>query len=155
MTGPRRVRVEYLPVPEQLVPFMALSQCVAAFCAANDAGDGACVGQALLGECGLESKVCLGGPTCVPQCADKQCGPDGCGSVCGSCGPGKLCTAYSVCETPAVACSEIGSTGMCEGALLLVCPDEASGFQVTDCALLEQVCGLDESTGRFGCLPGQ
>jgi hypothetical protein len=35
--------------------------------------------------------VCRAGPSCVPQCADKQCGDDGCGGECGTCDPGYGC----------------------------------------------------------------
>ncbi len=142
-----------LPESESLVPFMALTQCISDVCAATGTGDGACVGNALLGECGLESKVCLNGPLCQPQCADKQCGPDGCGDVCGHCGPGKLCSAAGACETPEVTCSEIAHTGTCTGDVLLACPDPGGSLQVTDCTLTGTSCGFDERTGRFGCLP--
>jgi hypothetical protein len=30
-------------------------------------------------------------PDCAPDCAAKQCGPDGCGGVCGVCGPDQYC----------------------------------------------------------------
>ncbi len=141
-----------LPEAEALVAFMALSQCISGVCDARGTGDNACVGQALLGECGLESKVCRDGPVCQPQCTDKVCGPDGCGAACGHCGPGKLCSAAGRCETPEVTCQEIGQTGMCQDEVLLACPSPDGGLQVTDCALSETTCGFDDRTGRFACL---
>src|SRR3954463_11108731 len=30
-------------------------------------------------------------PGCTPQCAGKQCGADGCGGSCGTCGLGTVC----------------------------------------------------------------
>jgi hypothetical protein len=42
--------------------------------------------------CGSE-KVCVGGISdfCTPNCKDRQCGDDGCGGICGSCGDNALC----------------------------------------------------------------
>ena len=34
---------------------------------------------------------------CVPDCAGKQCGDDGCGSFCGGCGKGNCCNAQNQC----------------------------------------------------------
>ena len=34
---------------------------------------------------------------CVPDCADKACGGDGCGNSCGACGAGMICTADAQC----------------------------------------------------------
>ncbi len=39
------------------------------------------------------------GPTCVPSCAGKTCGDDGCCGVCGTCGPTELCSA-GACVAP-------------------------------------------------------
>lgn len=35
---------------------------------------------------------------CVPQCASRVCGDDGCGGVCGTCGGGATCTASGTCS---------------------------------------------------------
>lgn len=138
-----------LPEPEPLQSFISMSQCIADKC--GEGTDPICFGEALLNDCGQESKVCVGGPTCPRQCDGKACGPDGCGDVCGSCGPGKLCTASGQCEPPELACDEIGKTGQCEGEVLLVCEDPAL-LQVTDCALTGLVCAFDETIGRYACL---
>ena len=42
---------------------------------------------------------------CVPQCADKECGGDGCGGACGECGPGETCAGSSCVPAPET-CSE-------------------------------------------------
>ena len=36
-------------------------------------------------------KKCLARATCVPSCAGKACGSDGCGNACGSCASGLSC----------------------------------------------------------------
>jgi uncharacterized protein (TIGR03382 family) len=36
------------------------------------------------------------GPVCVPACAGKQCGANGCGGVCGTCPPGSACS-FGLC----------------------------------------------------------
>ena len=40
-----------------------------------------------------ENELCLppGGCVCLPQCDGQECGDDGCGGVCGECGPGTEC----------------------------------------------------------------
>jgi hypothetical protein len=38
------------------------------------------------------------GTACLPACSGKECGDDGCGSVCGACGPDRLCSASFRCE---------------------------------------------------------
>jgi len=61
------------------------------------------------------------GPTCTPNCASKQCGPDGCGSVCGTCPlTSQSCTAAGQCAClsnqrtcPTGACVPTG--GCCSG----------------------------------------
>jgi DNA-binding beta-propeller fold protein YncE len=35
--------------------------------------------------------------SCTRQCAGKECGPDNCGGVCGTCGNGEVCTAQGQC----------------------------------------------------------
>jgi len=34
---------------------------------------------------------------CTPQCANKECGDDGCGGSCGACGFDKVCSAAGAC----------------------------------------------------------
>lgn len=38
-----------------------------------------------------------GGQTCVPDCKDRECGPDGCGSICGTCATGTCSDAGMCC----------------------------------------------------------
>ena len=40
-----------------------------------------------------EANVCVPDGPCVPDCTDKVCGDDGCGSSCGVCGDGETCEA--------------------------------------------------------------
>ncbi|MCB9594690.1 MAG: glutaredoxin family protein [Sandaracinaceae bacterium] len=37
-------------------------------------------------------------PSCVPYCTNRECGADGCGSVCGVCPSGTACNASDQCE---------------------------------------------------------
>ena len=37
---------------------------------------------------------------CVPACGNKECGPDGCGGICGVCGPEETCSAAGMCLAP-------------------------------------------------------
>lgn len=38
--------------------------------------------------------------TCTPQCQGKDCGPDGCGASCGTCGGDYVCNEAQKCVTP-------------------------------------------------------
>ena len=48
---------------------------------------------------------------CLPACQGKECGPDGCGGVCGVCTPGALCLTGGGCEPCVPQCTgkECGS----------------------------------------------
>lgn len=40
-------------------------------------------------------------PECINTCGDRKCGPDGCGGICGECGPQQTCNANAgLCENP-------------------------------------------------------
>ena len=73
---------------------------------------------------------------CVPNCANKNCGPDGCGGFCnfdnGLCPPSHICTAEQVCCRPDCRgrlCGDDGCDGSCGD-----CPPH------TNCTM-HQVCG--------------
>jgi len=59
--------------------------------------------------CADIKEVC--GSTCTKNCADKQCGDDGCGGSCGSCTGGKVCKNF-VCK--AGSTSTVCPNGKCE-----------------------------------------
>lgn len=55
-------------------------------------GDGLCDGDAgegcdnCVADCGCEEpETCFGNKCCLPDCEDKECGPTGCGGICGYC----------------------------------------------------------------------
>jgi hypothetical protein len=56
---------------------------------------------------------------CRRRCADKMCGPDGCGGECGACSPTEFCASSGVCEPlclpncPGKACGPNGCGGSC------------------------------------------
>ncbi|GAB4212579.1 MAG: hypothetical protein OHK0013_35510 [Sandaracinaceae bacterium] len=62
-------------------------------------------------------------PGCTPSCGGRQCGPDGCGGVCGTCAAGTSCnTSYQCVATPppggthAVTLYGTASCGYCRRA---------------------------------------
>ena len=75
---------------------------------------------------GANPLTCSGEGPCEPSCAEKECGPDGCGGVCGKCTEGTICKS-GMCELPPCqpkcdgkACGADGcgsSCGTCEGDL--------------------------------------
>ena len=56
---------------------------------------------------------------CIPFCADKECGPDGCGGSCGSCGFAQACSPEGLCIEPCKPdcvdrqCGDDGCGGYC------------------------------------------
>lgn len=58
---------------------------------------------------------------CVPSCSGKECGPDGCGGVCGSCPKGYECLDYKCKCIPSCAGKECGDNGC--GGSCGTCPD--------------------------------
>lgn len=94
---------------------------------------------------------------CVPACDGRFCGDDGCGSECGACNEGEVCTALGRCKMdpciPACEGRECGndgcggSCGACTGDELCV---EAEGV----CRAFA-VCNHEQPVCEGGCGPGQ
>ena len=120
------------------------------------------------GICADEAKnQCNADCGCVPTCANKECGSDGCGGFCGKCPPKYACIDF-VCEPlcmPSCLGKQCGSDG-CGGS----CGNCPQGFKcdagacvpycVPDCEGAE--CGPDDCNGICGicgpdevCLTGQ
>jgi hypothetical protein len=74
---------------------------------ANDSDGGAAAGLGhgashpgtggTAGSAGGSGASGAGDPGCQPNCANRQCGPDGCGAECGSCSAEQACTSAGVC----------------------------------------------------------
>jgi formylglycine-generating enzyme required for sulfatase activity len=64
---------------------------------------------------------------CIPDCADKECGDDGCGGSCGQCDDGDVCNGVESCEA-----------GLCDAGTILDCDDD-------------NPCTLDECNAQAGC----
>lgn len=97
---------------------------------------------------------------CIPSCANKQCGSDGCGGSCGSCGPGQACSPSGTCacvpNCSGKTCGPDGCGGVCGpngggcGSELYECSDGvckqvkcytfASGPCTTDSDCCEGAC---------------
>jgi len=71
---------------------------------------------------------------CVPQCADKTCGDNGCGGTCGTCTEEQVCNDTGQCEAVAPPCIDA-----CE-ADSLGCSDDSTA---------PWSCTLNESTGCY------
>jgi hypothetical protein len=75
------------------------------------------------------------GPVCVPDCAGKECGADGCGGACGEClGAGHTCNEAGLCQ--AHACE---SSKDCPGDLIC---DKGQGICVA--CVLDADCGENQ-----------
>lgn len=89
---------------------------------AVDEGCGTCPG-----DCGLCTGLqeCINNLCCEPKCGERMCGPDpnNCGSLCGRCGHGYVCSADGYCEpcddtcTPGQYCTtDLTGTWQCQYA---------------------------------------
>lgn len=96
----------------------------------------------------------LCGGACVPVCAGKQCGDDGCGGICGTCSAGLTCmedTGDCVC-VPQCAGKACGDDG-CGGSCGQCASNEACGSDF-QCQCVPQcngkACGSDGCGGACG-----
>ncbi|MFH1530109.1 MAG: agmatine deiminase family protein [Pseudomonadota bacterium] len=128
---------------------------------------------------GQNPKACDGG--CTPQCAGKECGTDGCGGVCGLCGPDETCTG-GACVADCVPgcvgkdCGPDGCGGTCgacgagevctNGGLCAIPPDPCGDVDYVGCCddatlvwcennalqtLTCDTCGWDAGLGFYNC----
>lgn len=65
------------------------------------------------------------GVGCIPSCSGRDCGDDGCGGVCGTCGEGTACSPAGTCEP-----TETGCTPSCAGRQ---CGDDGCGGSCGAC----------------------
>ena len=109
----------------------------------GDCCDDACVGCPQLSFC-----------ECIPSCAGKDCGPDGCGGSCGTCPAGVPCEAGVCACVPACdgkECGDDGCGGVC-GTCPQVAPDCVAGLCQLPCVPLceGKECGDDGCGGVCG-----
>jgi len=121
------------------------------FCGTNGVACGTCTGQE---QC--RNGQCL----CVPNCAGKQCGPDGCLGDCGSCPQPETCNADGQCicvpNCQGKACGPDGcgeSCGTCPGGE--ACDPNGQCTCVPSCQ--GKQCGPNACGGQCppGCTTGQ
>ena len=101
---------------------------------------------------------------CVPNCAGRECGDDGCGNVCGMCLPGVSCLADGTCE-PCIPDCQGKWCGSDEcGGSCGECPQDQKCTVSGMCSFVEDPC-LDKECGNWdgvwcgdcpclGCHPG-
>ncbi len=80
---------------------------------------------------------------CIPDCAGKHCGPDGCGATCGSCTEA-LCFEGKCLED----CSLVPPAGCCSGDKLLRCVGNAP--VLSDCDSMPH-CGWSPFWSSYAC----
>jgi hypothetical protein len=86
---------------------------------------------------------------CVPNCAGKKCGSDGCGGICGVCLPFESCTDRQVCLSfPCARMQFAAPAGCCVGEVLLYCSGGAVVEQ--DCSHFLH-CGWNAAQGLYLC----
>ena len=87
---------------------------------------------------------------CVPSCAFKQCGSDGCGGTCGDCPPGTECKEFT-CQGESGDCGGYSEEPACQGDTVVWCEEGKVFFQ--DCTGLGSFwhCGWVADIWNFGC----
>ena len=107
-------------------------------------GDGYCLSKCK--NVNEETRLSCPRDCCFPACDGKECGPDGCGGVCGLCGNGKDCDTSGAC-----VCAASGADDDCDGV-----DDDCDG--VTDEAYVPTptACGTGAcaATGATTCEGG-
>jgi formylglycine-generating enzyme len=79
-------------------------------------------------DCGADA--CNGGAcVCAPQCSGKQCGSDGCGGTCGSCGSNLECNASGVCVGVMVSVPAGAFQRGCNSAVDSECESDESPYK--------------------------
>ena len=108
-----------------------------------------------------EDEKCANGiciPACIPDCTERECGPDGCGGTCGQCAEGALCLADGTClcmpDCKGKECGNDGCDGNCgECPEFHMCDDTAKCVCIPDCG--DKECGADGCGGKCGkCAAG-
>ncbi|MBM4370894.1 MAG: PQQ-binding-like beta-propeller repeat protein [Deltaproteobacteria bacterium] len=79
-------------------------------------------------------------PDCIPLCAGKECGPNGCGALCGHCAANEICEGGTCVCVPACAGKQCGADG-CGGS----CGICAAGFGCSNdvCICIPDCTGKD------------
>ena len=102
--------------------------------------------------------------SCRANCEDRECGPDGCGGICGECGAGAVCYSDGKCvggsgctpQCDGLTCGSDGCGGTCVCPEGLSCEDSGSCTPgcVPDCH--GRTCGPDGCEAICGtCSDGQ
>jgi|GEM_PF-6109571 hypothetical protein len=99
-------------------------------------------------------EVCANNVCCKPQCDGKECGDDGCGGSCGSCGDGYCSNGACVC-TPSCKDKECGDDGC--GGTCGVCYVPGEGCVDWECQCIPKCdgkeCGYDGCGDECGLCP--
>jgi hypothetical protein len=99
----------------------------------------ACLDQFCLDDFEACSGVTWGGGACVPQCGQRECGPDpNCGASCGTCGAGEACQAGRCVPT-------VPTDDACANAQDLAILNRVDATQVAQECILAAGCGTDEA----------
>lgn len=98
------------------VEFMDFISCIKKNCIGSGAGLFLCLSQAIESKmCKKEVDACL---KCIPNCSGKECGPNGCGGICGVCKGSSQCVNFKCLEQCVPdckdkECGEDGCGGVC------------------------------------------
>ncbi|NOZ02778.1 MAG: hypothetical protein GXP54_12940 [Deltaproteobacteria bacterium] len=103
--------------------------------------------------------------SCQPDCADKECGDNGCGGVCGTCPAGQFCDNKGKCQggaqcgaNPSNTCKDLcggSGTGGCDCSALCTmfsncCPDFDACCGTCEPSCAGKECGSDGCGGSCG-----
>lgn len=122
-------------------------------CTTNYCGDGDCDATETPSNCPSDCD-------CVPACSGKQCGDNGCGGSCGTCGTGKTCQGSQCVDIPSTNCPQDGTPissscncggnaytkGFCFGNIYYECKYEVNTTHRSFLQLNKKVCNAAGTT---------
>ncbi|MFN8677521.1 MAG: hypothetical protein U0Z70_14190 [Thermomicrobiales bacterium] len=90
---------------------------------------------------------------CRPNCADRACGPDGCGGTCGDCSAGQVCAGGTCCQPESRSATCAGRCGTWRNTCgrpvaCATCPDGQVCLGNGSCAI---ACTDSGACGICGC----
>jgi len=102
----------------------------------------------------LGKYTCKEAGACIPNCTNKECGSDGCGSQCGACNNNWSCVLGACTPEEGGACGPFQGVNGCIGDDLWLCQPSGALTKVEcNVAPFYEKCDFDFTQGKYACVP--